>query len=41
VDGEVIFYMPEPGYVGADAVIVEIIYPDGTARTRRYAIEVK
>jgi Domain of Unknown Function with PDB structure (DUF3857)/Transglutaminase-like superfamily len=41
VDGEVIFYMPEFGYVGADAVLVEIIYPDGTARTRRYAIEVK
>jgi hypothetical protein len=41
VDGEVIFYMPESGYVGADAVLVEIIYPDGTARTRRYAIEVK
>jgi hypothetical protein len=41
VDGEVIFYMPEPGYVGADAVLVEIIYPDGTARTRRYAIEVR
>jgi hypothetical protein len=41
VDGEVIFYMPEPGYVGADAMLVEIIYPDGTARTRRYAIDVK
>ena len=41
VDGEVIFYMPGPGYLGADAVIVEIIYPDGTASTRRYAIEVK
>jgi hypothetical protein len=33
--------MPEAGYVGADSVTVEIIYPDGTARTRRYAIEVK
>jgi hypothetical protein len=41
VDGEVIFYMPGPGYVGADAVTVEIIYPDGAASTRRYAIEVK
>jgi hypothetical protein len=40
-DGEVIFYMPQPGYVGADAVMVEIIYPDGAASTRRYAIEVK
>jgi hypothetical protein len=41
VDGEVIFYMPGPGYVGADAVTVEIIYPDGAASKRRYAIEVK
>jgi hypothetical protein len=41
VDGELIFYMPQPGYLGADAVTVEIIYPDGTASTRRYAIEVK
>jgi hypothetical protein len=41
VDGEVIFYMPEPRHVGADSVTVEIIYPDGTARTRRYAIGVK
>ena len=40
-DGQVIFYMPEPGYVGSDSVTVEIIYPDGAARTRRYAIEVK
>jgi hypothetical protein len=40
-DGEVIFYMPEAGYVGADAVMVEVIYPDGAASTRRYAIEVK
>ena len=41
VDGEVIFYMPGPGYVGADAVTIEIIYPDGAASKRRYAIEVK
>jgi hypothetical protein len=41
VDGQVIFYMPEAGYVGTDSVTAEIIYPDGTASTRRYAIEVK
>jgi Domain of Unknown Function with PDB structure (DUF3857)/Transglutaminase-like superfamily len=41
VDGEIIFYMPEAGYVGADAMLVEIIYPDGTARKRRYTIDVK
>lgn len=41
VDGELIFYMPESGYVGSDSVTVEIIYPDGNAVTRRYAIEVK
>lgn len=41
VDGEIIFYMPQPGFLGADAVMVEIIYPDGTASTRRYLIEVK
>ena len=40
-DGQVIFYMPEAGYVGADAVMVEIIYPDGVASMRRYAIAVK
>jgi hypothetical protein len=33
--------MPEAGYVGADAMLVEIIYPDGTARKRRYTIDVK
>jgi Domain of Unknown Function with PDB structure (DUF3857)/Transglutaminase-like superfamily len=41
VDGEFVFYMPKPGYVGSDSVMVEVIYPDGTAGTRHYAIEVK
>jgi hypothetical protein len=41
VDSELIFYMPEPGYVGPDSVTVEIIYSDGIANKRRYAIEVK
>jgi hypothetical protein len=41
VDGEFVFYMPKPGYVGSDSVMVEVIYPDGTAATRHYAIEVK
>jgi hypothetical protein len=40
-DGEAVFYMPNPGYVGPDSVTVEAIYPDGLANTRRYAIEVK
>jgi hypothetical protein len=41
LDGEIIFYTPEPGYSGPDSVMVEIIYPDGTAGRRHYTIEVK
>jgi hypothetical protein len=41
VDSEIIFYMPQAGYMGADSVTVEILYPEGNSVTRRYAIEVK
>jgi hypothetical protein len=41
VDAEIILYMPKSGFVGPDSVMVEVIYPDGTASTRRYVIEVK
>ncbi len=33
--------MPQAGYMGADSVTVEILYPEGNSVTRRYAIEVK
>jgi hypothetical protein len=41
VDGMVLSYIPNPGYAGTDSVLVDIIYPDGNASKRRYAIEVK
>jgi hypothetical protein len=40
-DGAIISYIPDPGYTGADSITVDIIYPDGNAAKRRYAIEVK
>jgi hypothetical protein len=40
-DGAIISYTPDPGYTGADSITVDIIYPDGSAAKRRYAIEVK
>jgi hypothetical protein len=40
-EGTVLSYMPNPGYAGSDSVLVDIIYPDGNAIKRRYAIEVK
>ncbi len=40
-DGAIISYVPDPGYTGADSITVDIIYPDGGAAKRRYAIEVK
>jgi hypothetical protein len=41
VDSEIIFYMPQAGYMGTDSVTVEILYPAGNSVTRRYTIEVK
>ncbi len=41
VDSEIIFYMPESGYMGTDSVTVEILYPAGNSVMRRYTIEVK
>ena len=40
-DGAVVSYMPDPGFTGADSVTVDVIYLDGFASRRRYAIEVK
>jgi hypothetical protein len=41
VDGAVMSYMPNSGFTGGDMITVEAIYPDGSSRKRRYAIEVK
>ena len=40
-DGAVITYVPNSGYKGMDTVVADIIYPDGCAKKRRYAIEVR
>ncbi len=40
-DGVVISYTPNPGYTGADSIMMEIIYPDGSAAKRHYAIDVR
>lgn len=39
-EGMLMSYRPEPGYLGPDTVIVEVVYGDGTSRQRRYAITV-
>jgi transglutaminase-like putative cysteine protease len=33
-------YLPESGYLGADSITVDIIYPEGYSRKRHYAISV-
>jgi hypothetical protein len=40
-DGVLLFYDPEPGFVGDDAVEINVIYASGTARRMRYAISVQ
>jgi hypothetical protein len=40
-DGTFVFYQPEAGYAGADAVTLDIIFPTGQASKRRYAIDVR
>jgi hypothetical protein len=40
-EGAIISYTPNPGFTGADSVSVDIIYPDGNAAKRRYAIDVR
>lgn len=40
-DGVVVSYTPEPGYVGADSLAMDVIYPDGNLGKRRYSIEVR
>jgi hypothetical protein len=39
-EGMLMYYRPEPGYLGPDSLTVDVIYGDGTARKRRYAISV-
>jgi Domain of Unknown Function with PDB structure (DUF3857)/Transglutaminase-like superfamily len=40
-DGAVIYYTPNTGFTGADSITVDIIFPDGNAAKRRYAIDVR
>jgi hypothetical protein len=40
-EGVVVLYEPEPGYTGADSVIIDVIYASGNSAKRRYAIDVK
>jgi hypothetical protein len=39
-DGMLMYYRPEPGYLGPDSVTVDVIYGDGASRKRHYAISV-
>ena len=39
-EGMMMYYRPEPGYLGPDSVTVDVIYGDGNARKRHYAITV-
>lgn len=39
-EGMLMYYRPEPGYLGSDSVTVDIIYGDGASRKRHYAIAV-
>jgi len=40
-DGVNLSYDPEPGFTGDDAIVVDVIYPDGNFSKRRYAIDVR
>jgi hypothetical protein len=40
-DGAIVSYTANPGYTGADSLTMEIIYPDGFANKRHYAIDVR
>jgi len=40
-DGVVIFYEPEPGFVGADSIAINAIYASGTAPKRHYTVTVE
>jgi hypothetical protein len=40
-EGMVMHYQPEPGYLGPDAVTVEVIFSDGGFSRRHYAIAVE
>jgi len=37
----VIFYEPEPGFVGADSIAINAIYASGTAQKRHYTVTVE
>jgi hypothetical protein len=39
-EGMLMYYQPEPGYLGSDSLTVDVIYGDGNSRKRHYAIAV-
>jgi hypothetical protein len=39
-EGTLMYYRPDPGYLGPDSLTVDVIYGDGVARKRHYAISV-
>jgi hypothetical protein len=39
-EGMLMYYRPDPGYLGADSVTVDVVYNDGSSRKRHYAIAV-
>jgi hypothetical protein len=41
VDGVTVEYRPERGYLGADRVGLDVIYPTGNERMRAYDISIK
>ena len=41
VQGTVLQYKPNPGYIGSDSFTVQVIYPSGTERNDSYYVEVK
>jgi len=40
-DGTFVFYEPKSDYTGTDSIGLYVIFPNGTAQTRHYSIEVK
>jgi hypothetical protein len=41
VPGTHVFYQSEPNFVGADAAVIEVIFPSATSRTVTYSLTVK
>jgi hypothetical protein len=40
-DGAVVFYDPEPGFVGTDSVEIDVTFPSGSSQRRHYTIAVE